>query len=75
MGTCSYTGMKFCFKDGDRSQTDHTYQVTGGDFDEVVLDQAGESGVEVHKHTLVEAVEFSNRGIAPASSQTGGVVS
>src|SRR5262245_59322728 len=48
MGACSDTGTKFYFKDGYRSQTDHSYQVTRGDFDKVLLDHALESGAEVH---------------------------
>src|SRR5215475_12550035 len=35
MGACSDRGTKFYFKDGYRSQTDHSYQVTRGDFDKV----------------------------------------
>ena len=63
MGACSDTGTKFYFKDGYRSQTDHAYQVTRGDFDKVLLDHAAESGAEVHEQTPVEAVEFSNHGV------------
>jgi flavin-dependent dehydrogenase len=60
MGACSESGTKFYFKDGFRSQTDHAYQVTRGDFDKVLLDHAAESGAEVHEQTLVETIEFSN---------------
>src|ERR1700745_2841626 len=63
MGACSDTGTKFYFKDGYRSQTDHAYQVTRGDFDKMLLDHAADSGAEVHEQTLVEAVEFSNDGV------------
>src|SRR5260370_10483891 len=63
MGACSDTGTKFYFKDGYRSQTDHAYQVTRGDFDKLLLDHAAESGAEVHEQTQVEAVEFSNDGV------------
>jgi len=63
MGACSESGTKFYFKDGYRSQTDHAYQVTRGDFDKVLLDHAAESGAEVHEQTLVEAIEFSNDGV------------
>jgi len=62
-GACSDTGTKFYFKDGYRSQTDHSYQVTRADFDKVLLDHAAESGAEVHEETAVEAVEFSNDGV------------
>src|SRR4030095_8448607 len=63
MGACSDTGTKFYFKDGYRSQTDHSYQVTRGDFDKVLLDHARESGAEVHEQTPVGSVEFSKDGI------------
>src|SRR5713226_796371 len=60
MGACSDTGTKFYFKDGYRSQTDHAYQVTRGDFDKVLLDHARESGAHVHEQTAVDGIEFSN---------------
>src|ERR1700757_4005103 len=60
IGACSETGTKFYFKDGYRSQTDHAYQVTRGDFDKVMLDHARESGAEVCEQTAVDGVEFSN---------------
>src|SRR5215475_10559754 len=63
MGACSDSGTKFYFKDGYRSKTDHSYQVTRGDFDKVLLDHAAESGAEVHEQTMVETVEFSNEGV------------
>src|ERR1044071_3092959 len=59
MGACSDTGTKFYFKDGYRSQTDHAYQVTRGDFDKVLLDHARESGAEVREQTSVSRIEFS----------------
>ena len=60
IGACSESGTKFYFKDGYRSQTDHAYQVTRGDFDKVLLDHAVECGAEVHEETSVDQVEFSN---------------
>jgi flavin-dependent dehydrogenase len=63
MGACSETGTKFYFKDGYRSQTDHAYQVTRGDFDKVLLDHAVECGAEVREETSVDRVEFSNEDI------------
>src|SRR5438105_1380426 len=63
IGACSDTGTKFYFKDGYRSQTDHAYQVTRGDFDKVLLDHAAECGAEVHEETLVNRMEFSNEDI------------
>jgi len=63
IGACSETGTKFYFKDGYRSQTDHAYQVTRGDFDKVLLDHAAECGAEVHEQTSVDRVEFSNEDI------------
>jgi flavin-dependent dehydrogenase len=59
VSACSDTGTKFYFKDGYRSQTDHAYQVTRGDFDKVLLDHATESGAEVCEETKVDGVEFS----------------
>ncbi|PYK07869.1 MAG: hypothetical protein DME61_11635 [Verrucomicrobia bacterium] len=60
VGACSESGTKFYFKDGYRSQTDHAYQVTRGDFDKVLLDHAVECGAEVHEETSVDRAEFSN---------------
>ena len=71
MGACSDTGTKFYFKDGYRSQIDHAYQVTRGDFDKVLLDHAAESGAEVHEETAVEGVEFSNHGVDLAVRSNG----
>src|SRR5262249_21331688 len=62
MGACSDRGTKVYFKDGYRSQTDHSYQVTRGDFDKVLLDHARESGAEVHEQTPVDSVDFSKDG-------------
>src|SRR5438067_5948414 len=59
-GACSEPGTKFYFKDGFRSQTDHSYQVTRADFDKVLLDHAAECGAEVCEQTTVDRVEFSN---------------
>src|SRR5207249_8937019 len=63
VGACSETGTKFYFKDGYRSQTDHAYQVTRGDFDKVLLDHAAECGAEVNDQTSVDRVEFSKEDI------------
>src|SRR5438093_2151442 len=71
IGACSDSGTKFYFKDGYRSQTDHAYQVTRGDFDKVLLDHAAESGAEVHEQTLVEGVEFSNHAVDLAVRSNG----
>src|SRR5207237_6671647 len=60
LGACSEPGTKFYFKDGYRSQTDHAYQVTRGDFDKLLLDHAVECGAEIHEETSVDRVEFSN---------------
>jgi flavin-dependent dehydrogenase len=57
-GSCSETGVKFYFKDGYRSQTDHSYQVTRADFDKVLLDHAAESGAEVHEEASVDQIKF-----------------
>src|SRR6516225_130767 len=71
MGACSDTGTKFYFKDGYRSQTDHAYQVTRGDFDKVLLDHAAESGAEVHEQTSVDAVEFLKDDVELAIRSNG----
>ncbi|HEY4255697.1 MAG TPA: NAD(P)/FAD-dependent oxidoreductase [Candidatus Udaeobacter sp.] len=63
VGACSETGTKFYFKDGYRSQTDHAYQVTRGDFDKVLLDHAGECGAEVHEQTSVTQVAFTGNEV------------
>jgi len=65
---CSSEGTKFYFKDGYRSQTDHSYQVTRADFDKVLLDHAAESGAEVHEETGVKSVEFANEHVDLAIS-------
>src|SRR5438067_10520708 len=63
VGACSATGTKLYFKDCYRSQTDHAYQVTRGDFDKVLLDHARESGAHVHEQTAEEDIEFSSDGV------------
>src|SRR5437879_2506987 len=63
VGACSENGTKFYFKDGYRSQTDHAYQVTRGDFDKVLLDHAVECGAEIREETSVDRVEFSNEDV------------
>jgi flavin-dependent dehydrogenase len=63
VGACSETGTKFYFKDGYRSQIDHAYQVTRGDFDKVLLDHAAECGAKVHEQTSVDRVEFSKEDV------------
>src|SRR5437868_2364384 len=62
-GACSDTGVKFYFKDGYRSKTDHAYQVTRGDFDKLLLDHATECGAEVHEQTSVDQVQFSDEHV------------
>jgi flavin-dependent dehydrogenase len=62
IGACCDTGTRFYFKDGYRSQTDHAYQVTRGDFDKMLLDHATQSGAEVHEQTAVDGIEFSQDG-------------
>jgi flavin-dependent dehydrogenase len=63
IGACSENGTKFYFKDGYRSQTDHAYQVTRGDFDKVLLNHAVECGAEIREETSVDRVEFSNEDV------------
>src|SRR5437870_339989 len=71
VGACSENGTKFYFKDGYRSQTDHAYQVTRGDFDKVLLDHAAECGAEIREETSVDRVEFSNEDVALAIKSNG----
>src|SRR5881397_2804417 len=71
VGACSETGTKFYFKDGYRSQTDHAYQVTRGDFDKVLLDHAAECGAEVQEQTSVDRVEFSKDNVELAVKSNG----
>ena len=70
-GACSDQGTKFYFKDGYRSQTDHAYQVTRGDFDKVLLEHAAECGAEVCEQTSVDRVEFSNDNVELAVKSNG----
>jgi geranylgeranyl reductase family protein len=65
---CSSEGTKFYFKDGYRSQTDYSYQVTRADFDKVLLDHAAESGAEVREETGVKSVELANEHVDLAIS-------
>ncbi len=71
LGACSEPGTKFYFKDGYRSQTDHAYQVTRGDFDKLLLDHAAECGAEIHEDTSVDRVEFSNDDVELAIGSNG----
>src|SRR5881396_2507079 len=71
LGACSEPGTKFYFKDGYRSQTDHAYQVTRGDFDKVLLDHAAECGAEVCEQTSVDRVEFSKDNVELAVKSNG----
>src|SRR5438270_13633245 len=50
---CADDGVKFYFKDGYRSQTDHSYQVTRSKFDKILLEHAAEKGAEVHEETSI----------------------
>jgi geranylgeranyl reductase family protein len=70
---CSREGTKFYFKDGYRSQTDYSYQVTRADFDKVLLDHAAESGAEVREETGVNSVEFANEHVDLAISNGGSI--
>ena len=71
VSACSDMGTKFYFKDGYRSQTDHAYQVTRGDFDTVLLDHAAESGAEVCEETTVDGVELSKDAVDLAVRSNG----
>ena len=71
-GACSEEGVKFYFKDGYGSQTDHAWQVTRADFDKLLLDHARESGAEVREETTVEAIEFANEEVQLRAKPKGG---
>src|SRR6188768_3299523 len=71
MGADSDTGTKFYFKDGYRSQTDHSYQVTRADFDKLLLDHAAESGAEVHEETNLDRIDFSDEDATLFISRKG----
>jgi len=71
LGACSEPGTKFYFKDGYRSQTDHAYQVTRGDFDKLLLDHAAECGAEVHEGTSVDRVQFLKDDVELAIRSNG----
>src|SRR5216117_1823412 len=71
LGACSEPGTKFYFKDGYRSQTDHAYQVTRGDFDKLLLNHAAECGAEVHEETSVYRVNFSKDVVELAIRSNG----
>jgi flavin-dependent dehydrogenase len=69
---CAYDGMKFYFKDGFRSQTEFSYQVTRAQFDELLLDHAAETGAEVREETAVRKVKFlPDRVELELSAKTG----
>jgi geranylgeranyl reductase family protein len=70
---CCDKGVKFYFKDAYRSQTDHSYQVTRGDFDKLLLDHARENGAEVHEQTAVEGVDFANEHVDLSVANRGNV--
>jgi flavin-dependent dehydrogenase len=70
-GACSDSGVKFYFKDGYRSQTDHAYQVTRSDFDKMLLDHAAECGAEVHEQTLVDRFDFASDHVALTVKNNG----
>src|SRR3954447_2445012 len=57
---CSTDTVKFYFKDGFRSETEHSYQVPRAEFDKVLLDNAGEYGAEVREETAVEKIDFAD---------------
>ena len=71
LSACRDEGIKFYFKDGYQSQTDHSYQVTRADFDKLLLDHAAENGANVREETSVERVEFRNGHIDLAIKPKG----
>ena len=57
-GACSNDGVKFYFKDAYGSKTEHSYQVSRAQFDQVLLDHAAENGAEVREETSVINLAF-----------------
>ncbi len=55
---CSADTVKFYFKDGYASKTEHAYQVARAEFDQLLLENARELGAEVREETAVEKIEF-----------------
>jgi flavin-dependent dehydrogenase len=55
---CADDGVKFYFKNGFRSETEFSYQVTRAQFDQLLLNHAAEAGAEVREETTVTEVEF-----------------
>jgi flavin-dependent dehydrogenase len=69
---CADEGMKFYFKDGFRSRTAFSYQVTRAKFDQLLLNHAAENGAEVREETAVKEVEFfSDRVELEVANKTG----
>jgi flavin-dependent dehydrogenase len=68
---CRDEGVKFYFKDGYKSQTEYSFQVTRADFDKLLLDHATESGADVCEETSVERVQFVNGHVALAIKPKG----
>src|SRR5580765_8887899 len=60
---CADESVKFYFKDGFRSQTEFTYQVTRAQFDQLLLNHAAENGAEVREETAVKGIEFFPDGV------------
>src|SRR3954451_18826991 len=69
-GACSTETVKFYFKDGFRSQTDHSYQVPRAEFDKILLDNAREFGAEVREQTAVEKIEFAEDEVQLSIAKT-----
>jgi flavin-dependent dehydrogenase len=67
---CSPDTVKFFFKDGYRSQTDHSYQVSRAEFDTILLETAGERGAEVREQTAVEKIDFSADEVRLTTAKT-----
>jgi|KBSMisStandDraft_5_1062788.scaffolds.fasta_scaffold15532_5 FADH2-dependent halogenase len=69
---CDDDGVKFYFKDGFRSRTEFSYQVTRSQFDQLLLNHAAENGAEVREEAAVKEVEFfSDRVELEVADKTG----
>ncbi len=54
---CGSREVRFYFKDGFRAQTDHAYQVSRAEFDELLLNNSRQKGAEVREETTVQTIE------------------
>ena len=71
---CSTDTVKFYFKDGFRSKTDRSYQVSRAEFDKILLDNARELGAEVREQTAVEKIDFAEDEVRLTTAKSNELV-